>query len=110
MPLILLLHKVSKTKWKALSKVTKRITSVIKRLLSTIKLFSNRCDSALEKALATKLPDLKMESLIIIRELRNLLRIPEVIEDLRQAMVLIRQIKMPNGQVSSLIRNLNKYQ
>ena len=74
-----------------------------------IKLFLSRCDSALEKALAIKLSDLRMQSLII-REPKNLLKIPEVIEDLRQAMAQIKQIKMLNGLVSSLLRNQNKSQ
>ena len=74
-----------------------------------IKLFLSRCDSALEKALAIKLSDQRMQSLII-REPKNLLKIPEVIEDLRQAMAQIKQIKMLNGLVSSLLRNQNKSQ
>ena len=63
----------------------------------------------MEKALAIKLSDLRMQSLII-RELKNLSKIPEVIEDLRQAMAQIKQIKMLNGLVSSLLRNQNKSQ
>ena len=63
----------------------------------------------MEKALAIKLSDLRMQSLII-REPKNLLKIPEVIEDLRQAMAQIKQIKMLNGLVSSLLRNQNKSQ
>ena len=63
----------------------------------------------MEKTLAIKLSDQRMQSLII-RELKNLSKIPEVIEDLKQAMALIKQIKMPNGLVSSLLRNQNKSQ
>ena len=63
----------------------------------------------MEKTLAIKLSDQRMQSLII-REPKNLLKIPEVIEDLKQAMALIKQIKMPNGLVSSLLRNQNKSQ
>ena len=63
----------------------------------------------MEKALAIKLPDLRMESLIT-REIKNLWKIPEVIEDHRQAMALTKQIKMLKGQVSSLLRSLNRFQ
>ena len=63
----------------------------------------------MEKVLATKLPDLRTESLIT-REIKNLWKIPEDIEDLRLAMALIKQIKMANGQANSLLRSLNRFQ
>ena len=63
----------------------------------------------MEKVQAIKLPDLRTESLIT-REIKNLWKMPEDIEDHRQAMALIKQIKMPNGQASSLLRSLNRFQ